>query len=189
MSDQNQAAAGGGQSGGGGGGHGGALPPDPTIIAANKAFTRYLFIVCGSVGLALLVWRLYNLFIQKVRHVVCLNNEKQRYFAIPHSKLSWIKRNALYAPVLRKRHNREIQMSSAVNFGTLPTRLETLFLVLYFATNVIFSVVGVPFAGEEVRAASTFRDRTGILSVVNMVSGKKSLVTTITPPPSGEVLT
>lgn len=174
MSEQaqpQQAAAGGGQSGGGGGGgHGGGLPPDPNIIAAHKAFTNYLFIVCGAVGIALLAWRLYTLFIHKVRHVVCLNNEKQRYFAIPHTKLSWIKRNALYAPVFRKRHNREIQMSSAVNFGTLPTRLETLFLVLYFATNVIFSVVGVPFTGEEVKAASTFRDRTGILSVVNMVS-------------------
>lgn len=177
MSDQNkpqQAAAGGGQSsgGGGGGGHGGALPPDPAIIAAHKAFTNYLFIVCGAVAIALLVWRVYNLFIHKVRHVACLNNEKQRYFAIPHTKLSWIKQNALYAPVLRKRHNREIQMSSAVNFGTLPTRLETLFLILYFATNVIFSVMGVPFTGEEVKAASTFRDRTGILSVVNMVSEK-----------------
>ena len=176
--NQPQAAAGGSQGGaqqagaqqgGGGGGHGGGLPPDPAIIAAHKAFTNYLLIVCGSVACALLVWRLYTLLLKKVRHVACLHNEKQRYFAIPDRKLSFIKKHALYAPVFRKRHNREIQMSSAVNFGTLPTRLEFLFLIGYFATNVVFSLVGVPFTGEEVKAASTFRDRTGILSVINMV--------------------
>ncbi|MBE3043637.1 ferric reductase-like transmembrane domain-containing protein [Candidatus Bathyarchaeota archaeon] len=174
MSAEFQPQAAGGLAGGLQARAGGGLPPDPAVIAEHHRLTNYLMLVVGCTAAALLLWRFYNLAIQKIRHVACLNNEKQRYFSIPDTKLSFIKLHGLYAPMFRKRHNREIQMSSAVNFGTLPTRLEFLFLVGYFATNVIFSVISIPWWEQNVEAdtiktAATFRDRTGILAVVNMV--------------------
>ncbi|SPO02701.1 related to ferric-chelate reductase [Cephalotrichum gorgonifer] len=144
-------------------------PPDPAIEIENHNLSLYLMTICGGVGAVLLIWHLYSQFITQVRTVVCLNNEKQQFFAYPNSKLSWVKRNLLYAPIFRKRHNRELQMSSAINMGTLPTRLEFVLLIGYFATNVAFCLIGIPFTEQLGTAASRFRNRTGILSVINMI--------------------
>lgn len=151
-------------------GGGGPWPTeDPAVGIEHKNLSLYLIIICGGLSVVLLTWHVYSQVVQQVRTVVCLNNEKQQFFANPSPKLSWIKRNALYAPIFKKRHNRELQMSAAVNMGTMPTRLELLFLVGYFATNVAFSLIGIPFTEQAGTAASRFRDRTGILSVINMI--------------------
>lgn len=34
----------------------------------------------------------------------------------------WFKKHVLYAPLNNKRHNREIQLSAALNVGTIPSR-------------------------------------------------------------------
>jgi len=168
MSSQGSAAAGGGQGGGsGGGGHG--APEDPSIGELHTALASYLMVVCSGLAVILIGWRIYTKLITTVRQMVCLSNEKQSYFAIPNTRLSFLKRNVLYAPIFRKRHNREFQLSRAINVGTLPTRMELVFLVGYFITNVIVSVVGIPFTEQFGVAAKRFRDRTGYLSVINMV--------------------
>jgi hypothetical protein len=100
--------------------------------------------------------------------MACLNNDTQFYFTRPSEKFAAIKKHILYAPVFSKRHNREFQLSTAINVGTLPTRLQLAFLVGYLGTNVIFCVYGIQFSGTT--AAQYLRNRTGILAVVNMVS-------------------
>lgn len=135
----------------------------------NKALSNYLFYICASVSAAVIIWRVWTVIVKYVRTVACLNNDNQRYFAQSDSKVSWMKKNVLYAPVLSKRHNREIQLSSAINVGTLPSRLQLLFLAGYLATNVAFCVINIPFAGSFAAAASQLRNRTGTLAVVNMV--------------------
>ncbi len=122
-----------------------------------------------SVSAALIAWRLTTLLVKHVRTVVCLNNEKQRYVTMPSPKMSWFKRNVLYAPILGKRHNREFQISSAVNVGTLPTRLQLFFLHGYLATNVAFCVIAIDFSGTFTQTANTLRNRTGVLATVNMI--------------------
>lgn len=156
-------------SGGGGGKKAWGEPEDPAVAAEHDAFQNYLMLVCGCLAALLIVWRLYNYINGQIRTMVCLTNDKQRYFAYPSAKLAFFKRNFLYAPVFRKRHNREFQLSTAVNVGTLPTRLELVFLIGYFATNVVFSIVGIPFTEKFGTAVVRFRDRTGILAVINMV--------------------
>ncbi|TQN70465.1 Ferric/cupric reductase transmembrane component B [Colletotrichum shisoi] len=135
----------------------------------NKALSNYLFYICASVSAAVIIWRVWTVIVKYVRTVACLNNDNQRYFAQADSKVSWMKKNVLYAPVLSKRHNREIQLSSAINVGTLPSRLQLLFLAGYLATNVAFCVINIPFAGSFAAAASELRNRTGTLAVVNMI--------------------
>ncbi|KAH7131361.1 ferric reductase like transmembrane component-domain-containing protein [Dactylonectria estremocensis] len=137
--------------------------------ADNTALSNYLFIICGAVSVAVIFWRLADKINKTVRKVACLNNDRQRYFALPSSTLASVKRHILYAPVFRKRHNREIQLSSAVNMGTLPTRFQLLFLSAYFATNVVFCVIEIPFAQSNAIAAASLRNRSGVLSVLNMI--------------------
>jgi len=137
------------------------------ISVAKKG--RFLLAVCGGLAVALLFWRLGNIAVRYLRTVTSLNNDRQVYYAQPSKNTSWFKRNVLYAPIYRKRHNRELQLSSAINMGTLPTRLQLALLVGYFATNVAFSVVGIQFHSNFDTAASQLRNRTGVLSVVNMV--------------------
>lgn len=95
----------------------------------NQDFYNYIFIICGSLVAALLVWRVGIESVKHVRTLACLNNNTQRYFTVPSEKFASFKKHVLYAPIFRKRHNREFQLSSAVNVGTLPTRLQLLFLM------------------------------------------------------------
>lgn len=156
------------------GGGGGTKSPEEQQAAINaalenKALANYLYYICACASAAIIIWRVWTVIVKYVRTVACLNNDNQRYFAETDSKVAWLKRNVLYAPIFSKRHNREIQMSSAINVGTLPSRLQLLFLAGYLATNIAFCVINIPFAGSFSAAAGQLRNRTGTLAVVNMV--------------------
>lgn len=151
-------------SSGAGSQHGGF---DPGV--ENKALSNYLYIICGAVSAIIILWRICDGTTKLVRTVACLNNDRQRYFAAPSPNVAFFKRHLLYAPIFRKRHNREFQLSSAINVGTLPTRFQLLFLAGYFATNVAFCVIEVPFAQSYEAAARMLLSRTGILATVNLV--------------------
>lgn len=135
----------------------------------NQDFSNYMFIILGSLIVALLVWRVGTESVKYVRTLASLSNDTQRYFTVPSEKFSSFKKHVLYAPIFRKRHNREFQLSSAVNVGTLPTRLQLLFLVSYFGTNIAFCVVSINWDQPLATASKELRNRTGILAVVNMV--------------------
>lgn len=131
--------------------------------------SNYLLVVLGSISVVLLAYRLTMLLIRYVRTVTCLYNDTQRYFAEGSERYSWFKRNVQYSPILSKRHNREFQLSSALNVGTLPTRLQLVFLLGYFATNVAFCVMTIDYSGDLKTVAGLVRNRTGYLSVMNMI--------------------
>ncbi|OTB08445.1 hypothetical protein M426DRAFT_51954 [Hypoxylon sp. CI-4A] len=135
----------------------------------NESLSNYLLIICGAVSIGLIVWRITTALTKYIRTLTSLNNDTQQYFARGSSKFSWIKRNLLYSPLFSKRHNREFQLSSAVNVGTLPTRFQFLFLAGYFATNVAFCVVNIPFADSFTDACKQLRNRSGTLATVNMI--------------------
>ncbi|KAE8451262.1 hypothetical protein EG329_004427 [Mollisiaceae sp. DMI_Dod_QoI] len=137
--------------------------------AINQDFYNYIFIVCASLVVALLIWRVGIESVKYVRQLTCLNNDSQAYFKRPSQRFASMKKHLLYAPIFSKRHNREFQLSSAINVGTLPTRLQLMFLVGYFGTNIAFCVVSVQWSAAVSTAAGELRNRTGILAVVNMV--------------------
>lgn len=137
--------------------------------AFNQAFYDYIFIVLASLIVAMIFWRVGIETVKYVRTMASLNNETQKYFAIPSSGFAKFKKHVLYAPIFSKRHNREIQMGRAVNVGTLPTRLQFVFLLGYFATNIAFCVVSISWDQAYATVAQQVRNRTGILAVVNMV--------------------
>ncbi|KAI1659671.1 ferric reductase NAD binding domain-containing protein [Daldinia decipiens] len=140
-----------------------------TPAMENESLSNYLLVVCAALSLGLIIWRITTALQKYVRTVTSLTNDTQRYFARPSTKFAWIKKNLLYAPMFRKRHNREFQLSSAINVGTLPTRFQFLFLVGYFATNIAFCVIHIPFAESFADACKQLRNRSGTLAVANMI--------------------
>ncbi|KAI9646232.1 hypothetical protein NHQ30_005672 [Ciborinia camelliae] len=135
----------------------------------NKAFYHYLLIVLSSLIVAMIFWRVGMETVKYVRTMASLNNETQRYFAVPSSGFAKFKKHVLYAPIFGKRHNREIQIGRAVNVGTLPTRLQFVFLLAYFGTNIAFCVVSITWNQAYAVVCAQVRNRTGVLAVVNMI--------------------
>jgi hypothetical protein len=166
-------SGGGGNASSGGAGGGYSAPSLATLgydpEELNTSLNVWLLVVLAVVAGLLIFWRCLVELTKYVRTVTSLNNETQKFYAREQGKMSWFKRNVLYAPLLRKRHNREFQLSTAVNVGTLPTRLQMVLLVGYFATNVIFSVIDIPFSSSYSAAAQVFRNRTGTLATVNLI--------------------
>jgi predicted ferric reductase len=141
-------------------------------IKMNDVFTVSL--VVSFIGLCVLV--LLGRFVQMgnahIRHLFSLTatRQQQSFWARDRSSF-WpaVKRNLLYAPLGKKRHNREIQLSSAINIGTLPSRFHTLLLGLYLASNLAYSIT-LNYSGHtRHQVLAQLRGRTGTLSVINMV--------------------
>jgi len=109
----------------------------------------------------------------KFRHILLLHTntrEALKYWATPaNSTVSFVKRHILWAPVGKIKHNREIRLSNAVSFGTLPTRLQTILLTLYFTSNVVCCTIFLNWHLPRPQLIAEFRGRTGVLAVVNMV--------------------
>nr|POF17372.1 ferric/cupric reductase transmembrane component 2 [Quercus suber] len=92
---------------------------------------------------------------------------KQRYFSIPHENWARVKRYLITAPLFNKRHHREFRMSTAINVGTLPGRLQTLFLVGYFVMNIALCAITIEWT--QTTFYSDAVKRTGTIAVVNMI--------------------
>ncbi|KAI5812407.1 ferric reductase like transmembrane component-domain-containing protein [Pyronema omphalodes] len=132
-------------------GGGGGKPPSKEeldSVKRNIDFTKWLYYALGAFAVLPFLHRFVNVLYSQVRLLVSLNRENQRYFATQSSEwIPWLKKHMLYSPLFRNRHNREFQLSEAINVGTLPTRFQTFFLVGYVASN----------------------NRTGVMATVNMV--------------------
>ena len=166
------AAAEGGKtpSGGASGGATGGAQQGPTPADLENTDISYWLgwiwvVIIGS----FIVYQVVFHFIRYVRTVACLSNETQRYFAAPSVMFGRFKKYFLDAPLFRTRHHREFKLSTAINVGTLPSRLQMAFLVGYFGTNVAFCVISINWNGTYKEVSSEFRNRTGVLAVVNML--------------------
>lgn len=137
--------------------------------AYNLDFYNYVFIVLAALIVGFGFWRLVLESTKYVRLLTCLNNPTQNYFVNPSQAYATFKRSLLYAPIFNKRHNREFQLSRAINMGTLPTRFQLGFLLALFGTQIAFCVVSIHWDGSFSTVAQEVRNRTGILAVVNMV--------------------
>ncbi|KAF2745293.1 hypothetical protein M011DRAFT_495746 [Sporormia fimetaria CBS 119925] len=153
---------------GGGGGHGGHEGPGPADFRNTDVlhFLGYIWVAFVAV---FATYQIIFHFVRYIRTVACLNNETQRYFAVPHALYAWFKKNCLDAPLFRSRHHREFKMSTAINVGTLPSRLQTFLLLGYFATNVGFCIWSIDYRQDYSKVAGELRNRTGVMSVINMI--------------------
>ncbi|KAH0254086.1 ferric reductase like transmembrane component, partial [Aureobasidium melanogenum] len=133
----------------------------------NHRIQWYLGYVWAATVAAIFAYRITITSLRYVRTLACLENEKQHYFVAPHPGFASLRRHIIDAPLFRRRHNREFKLSAAASMGTLPGRLQTMYLIGYLAMNIAFCVVSIHWSGGNV--ATEIRNRTGVLSVMNML--------------------
>ncbi len=135
----------------------------------NYKLPRNYFLSLAAFACIFVAYRLVIVAIQFLRTVACLSNDTQRYFAIPSPQWGKFQDRILYAPLFRTRHNREFKLSSAVNMGTLPSRFQSIFISAIVATNVVLCVYGIHFNTPRGQALSVLRNRTGTISIANLI--------------------
>lgn len=149
-------------------GHGGTTAQMATAALDNALFARYLLILLAGIVFALGIYRVVIYFVQYVRTLTCLNNDTQRYFKESNHAYGKFKQHLLYAPLLWKRHHRDLRISS-LSFGILPTRSQSLFLTGVIVMNIVFCVYNMDSHGNQAALLTHLRNRTGTLAVVNMI--------------------
>lgn len=138
----------------------------------NILFKDILWWSLGIVALVVLGIRILEILWAKLRQVSAMSvpREKQGYWKV--SQWSWmpgLKKHLIYAPLFRKRHNREFRLSSAVNVGTLPSRLHSILLFLYLGSNIAYMFVLNWAVENKYVLCAELRGRSGTLALVNMV--------------------
>ena len=141
-------------------------------VGLDHYLLNWLWISIVFVALVLLLSRLYQLFNSHLRHIYSMaaDSRQQNYWSIDRSSL-WpaFKKQFLYAPFWKKRHNREIQLSKAVNIGTLPSRFHALILFLYVASNIAYCCILDYRNSNTAALIAEVRGRTGVLATANMI--------------------
>ncbi|KKK13104.1 hypothetical protein P175DRAFT_0197133 [Aspergillus ochraceoroseus IBT 24754] len=130
---------------------------------------RYSLLALGCFAALIYIWKMWFRLAGHMRRLASFSNEHQRYFVPAHSTLAKLKNHVIYAPLFRNRHNREFQLSRAVNMGTLPSRFHTLILVGIITMNIVLCVVTVPYKSDEDTVAGVIRNRTGTMATVNLI--------------------
>lgn len=136
---------------------------------------RYTYMLWGSFGLVLVLWFaavLVGIGRAHLRRLAAMSlpGEQQAYWkASQPTWMPWLKQHVMYAPLWNKRHNREIRLSSAINVGTLPSRLHAVLLGLYGASNVAYMLALGWGNADRYAFLAELRGRSGTLAAVNMV--------------------
>ncbi|KAI1437016.1 ferric reductase like transmembrane component [Xylaria sp. CBS 124048] len=138
----------------------------------NTIFKDSLWWSLGILVLVILSLRLLEIAWSKLRLVSAMSMTANQQTYWKSSQWNWmpsLKRNLIYAPLGRKRHNREIRMSSALNIGTLPSRLHSVILGSYLLSNIVYMFYLHWLESNRYALAAEIRGRSGTLAAVNMV--------------------
>lgn len=150
-----------------------ALADDPLTPSEeeNNRVQRYIVWTWLALVLTLLFYRATIASLQHVRKLVSMGvsskDGRQRYYSIPNDMWATTKKHLIHAPLFRKRHNREFKLSAAINVGTLPSRLQSLFLIGYFAANAVYCGMTIDWSSK----TTAYRDgvhRSGVVIAVNI---------------------
>jgi hypothetical protein len=161
----------------------GSLLPNSTIapfttdlngvdIGTNDITRDILWWSLGILVVLVLFFRLWELGWKHFRHLQSMDyaENRQAYFSKNHTTWwPWIKKHILLAPLGKKRHNREIRLSSAINIGTLPSRFHTILLGCYYLSNFIYCVKLDYSNPNRYEVLAELRGRTGMLASANMI--------------------
>jgi predicted ferric reductase len=138
----------------------------------NMLFKDMLWWSLGIVALTILCIRLIEISWSQLRLVSAMSRPAafQTYWRKAQwSHMPWIKKQLTYAPIGAKRHNREIRFSSALNMGTLPTRLQAVLLLGYLLSNFIYMLFLDYSQPDHWATLAELRGRSGTLAAVNLV--------------------
>ncbi|KAJ5204725.1 uncharacterized protein N7498_005604 [Penicillium cinerascens] len=147
-------------------GLGGVNVPRDVII------TRIIYSSVVVLVLALFCGRIAQISHSYLREITAVSASKREQTFWSQEQSTWwsfAKKQLLYAPLGRKRHNREVQLSSAVGMGTLPSRFQTILITSYLASQVVYCLYLDYGVNEKAALVAELRGRSGTLAVLNMV--------------------
>ncbi|KAF2104107.1 putative FRE ferric reductase-like transmembrane component [Rhizodiscina lignyota] len=126
---------------------------------ANWLFVNILVACFFSLCFIFLLLRFTKMGNAQMRHIITAGSkDNQTFWSINRTWWRpWLKRHLEYAPLGRARHNREIQLTSQLTMGTLPSRNIAYMLVLPWHEKQSQSVV------------AALRGRSGILAAINLI--------------------
>ncbi|CAG8234733.1 unnamed protein product [Penicillium salamii] len=137
--------------------------------AVNDDLARYTILALGLAAAAYYIWQIAFRFSHHLRRLASFSDDRQRYFVSTSDTFAWIKEHIIYAALFRSRHNQEMQLSSAINMGTLPSRFHAFLVIGVIAMNVTLCCVTTPYGGEESSVAGIVRNRTGTMATINLI--------------------
>ncbi|KAF4779428.1 ferric reductase like transmembrane component [Colletotrichum scovillei] len=138
----------------------------------NMLFKDMLWASFGGMAIVVLVITISRILWAQLRHVSAMSVEGERQNYWKTAQWNWmpsLKKHLMYAPLWNKRHNKEIKLSSAIGIGTLPSRMHSVILGFYIASNMIYMFFLNWENANLYSFCAELRGRSGTLSVVNMV--------------------
>jgi hypothetical protein len=130
----------------------------------SAAVLALILLVLGLRG-----WQLVTAHLRRLNCLTATRSQ-QNYWSYDHKSIwPWLKKQVIFAPLGKKRHNREIQLSKAHNYGTIPGRVHTVLLVSYVVTNLVFCLY-LDWHQKTPRILAELRGRSGMLAVWNMMA-------------------
>ncbi|KAJ5767293.1 uncharacterized protein N7511_004909 [Penicillium nucicola] len=141
-------------------------------VPRDVIITRIIYASLAILAVALFCGRIAQISHAYLRQITASGTTKREQTFWAQESSSWwpnLKKHFLYAPLGKKRHNREMQLSSALNVGTLPSRLQAILVVLYFISQVVYCVYLDYRVNEKKALIAELRGRSGTLAVLNMV--------------------
>lgn len=141
----------------------------PWYDALDDDLARLSLLVLGCMAAFMYVWQLGFRFTGHLRRLASFNDGPQRYFTYTDETFAKLKNHLIYAPLFGVRHNREFQLSSAINMGNLPSRFHALIVFGIIVMNTVLCVVTVPYKKKEQTVAAIIRNRSGTMATFNLI--------------------
>ena len=141
-------------------------------VPRDVLFTRIIYAALVIAAFCILCTRVGQLAHAQLRLFMALGagRREQNFWSVETYPLwAFVKKQVLYAPVGSKRHNREIQLSTVVNVGTLPSRFQLVVMSLYCISQVAFCVCLDYGVNGKAALLAELRGRSGTLALFNMV--------------------
>ena len=137
----------------------------------DNLFKDTLWWSLGVLAMLILVTRIYDRLRAHLRHLSAMSASEQQQMYWTKNRSDWwkVKKYLLYAPLWKKRHNREIKLSSAINMGTIPSRFHTVLLTAYMLSNFAYCAFLNYSELNKYAVVAELRGRTGMLAIVNML--------------------
>ncbi|KAJ9271228.1 hypothetical protein DTO212C5_2578 [Paecilomyces variotii] len=141
-------------------------------VPLDVLITRIIYTSLTLVAVVVLCCRIGQMTLVYARLLSSLTatRRQQTYWGVEGSRLwATIKKHLLYAPLGSKRHNREIQLSTAVNMGTVPSRFHVILITLYVSSQIAYCGFLDYKVNEKAALIAELRGRSGNLAVLNMI--------------------
>lgn len=102
------------------------------------------------------------------RTAACRNDAQSRFRTVNYFHGA-LKKHLLHAPLFRKRHYPGWRLSAASNVGTLPDRIQAVFLVAYLGVNIALTSYKVDYGAPILEILNVFAHRAGTIAMWNML--------------------